>query len=1140
MRESRGKSIDRDERPLAENSFPLLGKTSPEMAERELLYRTVFDQTFQMTGTLDSDGTLLQVNRTALNLIGVAEKDVLGRPFAETPWWSNAPIEQQKLREAIQTAAGGELVRFETRHYDARQREMVVDFSLKPAMDATGRVAFLIAEGRDITSYERASRKLTRLKNLYLALSSINEAILRHRDADSLLQEVCKIATGVDEVRMAWFGFVEPQGGVVRPSVWSGGVTPDIHEFFVDAAALDMMAAASHDNVEGEEAGGALVIDDLSRDPDAGRWAELLQNLGLRSLAAYPLLCRERICGIFVLYSDRAGLFQGDIGALFEKMAANVAYALDNLERERLRSESEHALRESEARYRELVENANTIILRISPDGLVTHYNEFAERFFGWSNAEVVGRPIWKTILPAEDELNGDLRDLFAKASDNPEAYRYHFNRNLCKDGSSVWIAWTNKVFTGRDGQVQEILSIGIDLTAQQQQADLLERKAREEEVRAELLRLSVEESTLPEFLEQSLAVLVKSPWLGVLPQGAIFLVGPSGNELTMQATVNLPEPVVEQCANILFGECLCGRAALEKQPLFVKSCRHKALAHAESPRAHVHHVLPLLAGHELLGVLTLYLPVEQAEDKVQESFLLNVADLLATVIAKKQAQAVLREHDSLLEQLIDSIPLPIFHKDAGLTYLGCNEAFAKEILGLPKQGIIGKTMYDIAPADLAEVYDEADLALLKSGGRQVYETEVMFTDGRRHPVIMHKAVLHNRSGSPSGIVGAILDLSEHKQLEDQLRHSQKVEALGTLTGGIAHDFNNLLTAIMGYASILQLKLPKNEPQVETVEQILATTERAAALTQSLLTYSRKKVANPQQVEFNAVVQGVRRIIERVIRESIHVDFDLCPEALPVLADRTQLEQVLLNLATNARDAMLQGGELLVRTRPVELDAATIRRHPDIAPGRYLQLSVADSGSGIPPEILDRIFDPFFTTKEVGRGTGLGLSICFSIVKQHHGFIDVETESGRGATFLVYLPLTAGPSAAAREADKVSSAPRGNETVLLAEDDPAVRLSNRLLLEEFGYRVVEARDGIEVLEILDRRARDIGLVVSDVVMPRMGGMQVRREIERRWPQMPMLFISGYTFGEADDELDVLEKPVRPLELLNRIRDLLDG
>lgn len=1136
------KIIGLGDKSLRKSYFPELRKRLGEIEEKELLYHAIFDQAYQLITTLDLNGRVLQVNTTALQLIGAREVDIVGRPFPQTPWWEHSPLEQAKVRQAIAEAADGGTVRFETCHRDARGGEHAIDFSLKPALDQAGKVVFLIAEGRDVTSYERTSRELLQLKNLYLALSRVNSAILINRRAKDLMQDICEIAAVINEVRLAWFGFVDPAGGVVRPLVWAGEAIAAVHEFHIDTGEQEPDAPCGFQSQRAGQSGQPLVIDDLQQDPEALPWKSLLEDYGLRSLGAYPVQCLEGTSGLLVLYSDVPGLFRGSVNELFMEMAANVAYALDNLEREKLRTQAEQALRESEARFRELVENANTIILRLSPQGEVTYFNDFAERFFGWNSGEVVGRPVWETILPGADSKGEDLSELFSGVCSRPEIYRYHVNQNVCKDGRRVWVAWTNKVFSDADGTISEILSIGVDITGQREQAAMLERKVGEEEVRTKLLRLSVEEMPLQTYLQRALCELTAAPWLGLLPIGAIFLADPSGQELRLLAAHNLSEGKTRACAKVPFGTCLCGQVAQQKRPLFRHHCNLRQ-ADDVAVSGHAHHILPLLSGDDLLGVLSLYLPEESRCDKEQETFLVTVADLLASVIVRKEAQVALREHDTLLQQLIDSIPLPIFHKDADLVYQGCNDAFAREVIGLAKQEIIGKTAADLAPSDLASVYADADLQLLKEGGGQVYETEVVFADGNRHPVIFHKAVLHKPDGTPRGIVGALLDLMEHKQLEEQLRHAQKVEALGTLTGGIAHDFNNLLTAIMGYASILQLKMPPHELYTDMVRQILATTERAANLTHSLLTYSRKKVAHPQVIELNQVVGDVKSLARRLIRESIDLDFDLCADSLPVLADATQFEQVLINLVTNARDAMLQGGHLIVSTRRVTVDKVLQRRHAQILPGDYAMIVVTDSGSGIPDELLERIFDPFFTTKEVGRGTGLGLSICYSIVKQHQGFIDVDTGVERGTTFRIYLPIAEMSETADPASEVAAGVPGGEETLLLVEDDPSVRISSRLLLEEFGYRVIDTGDGAEALEVLGRRAGEINLILSDVVMPRMSGMELRTRVLQRWPKLPMLFTSGYTFDTLEEhgagDVEVIEKPAKPAELLLRIRELLD-
>jgi signal transduction histidine kinase/ActR/RegA family two-component response regulator len=384
----------------------------------------------------------------------------------------------------------------------------------------------------------------------------------------------------------------------------------------------------------------------------------------------------------------------------------------------------------------------------------------------------------------------------------------------------------------------------------------------------------------------------------------------------------------------------------------------------------------------------------------------------------------------------------------------------------------------------------------------------------------------------------------EKRQLEEQLRQAQKMEAIGTLAGGIAHDFNNILMVIIGYGDLLLMKLEKNETVRKYMEQILAAAKRAANLTQSLLAFSRKQIIDPRPLNLNEVILNVEKMLSRLIGEDIEFRVDLAHGAMMVMADVGQMEQILINLAANARDAMPDGGVLTISTAPIDLDGSFFRGHDVKKPGRYVLLSVADTGSGIDEKTRERIFEPFFTTKEIGKGTGLGLSIVYGIVKQHDGVIDVWSKTGKGTIFRIYLPMiVADTKGIDTEAHKLVRG--GTETVLIAEDDVEVRSLSREILERYGYRVIDAIDGEDAVDKFMKHEKDIEIILLDMVMPKKNGREVLEEIRKIRPDVKALFISGYAphsmhqKGILEDGIQFISKPISVDDLLKKVREMLD-
>jgi len=387
---------------------------------------------------------------------------------------------------------------------------------------------------------------------------------------------------------------------------------------------------------------------------------------------------------------------------------------------------------------------------------------------------------------------------------------------------------------------------------------------------------------------------------------------------------------------------------------------------------------------------------------------------------------------------------------------------------------------------------------------------------------------------------------SENAYLEAQLRQAQKMEAIGQLAGGVAHDFNNILSAIIGFGTLLEMGLDRNNPAHDHLKQILSAADRATRLTQSLLAFSRKQIINPRHIDLNDIVRDIEKMLNRLITEDIDLRICLDEKELSVLADQGQIDQVLVNLVTNARDAMPHGGRLTIRTSDIEPPPdMLIAQHSD-GPATCALLEVSDTGEGIDIRVKDRIFEPFFTTKEVGKGTGLGLSMVYGIIKQHDGHITANSEPGQGTTIRIYLPFAGNGPIKPVRAEEPGRPPTGNETVLVVEDDNEVRVLHHAVLETFGYRVLEAVDGEDAVDQFICNRDEIDLVVMDVVMPRKNGRQAYAEIVALRPDIKVLFMSGYAEdivqekGIAADGLNFIPKPVAPLEMLRRIRETLDS
>jgi two-component system cell cycle sensor histidine kinase/response regulator CckA len=507
-------------------------------------------------------------------------------------------------------------------------------------------------------------------------------------------------------------------------------------------------------------------------------------------------------------------------------------------------------------------------------------------------------------------------------------------------------------------------------------------------------------------------------------------------------------------------------------------------------------------------------------------------------------AEAALRASEqrfrALVEHSWDAIAL--FGPDGAILY---GSPATTRVLGYDLAEFVGRNALDlIHPEDRAAVVGRLTEAMANPGGRVDVAARVRHKDGSWRYL---EGVLTNLLDDPSvgGIVNNYRDATERRSLEQQVIQAQKMEAVGRLAGGVAHDFNNILTAIGGYTDLLLADLPLDDPRRQDVDEIHRAADRAAALTQQLLAFSRRQVLQPKVIDLNALVSNVEKLLGRLIGEDVQLATALAHDVGRVRADPGQLEQVIVNLAVNARDAMPAGGKLTIETRNVDLDAAYAAEHRTVVPGPYVVIAVSDTGTGMSTETQSHIFEPFFTTKEVGKGTGLGLATVYGIVKQSGGSIWVYSELGHGTTIKVYLPrVDEPPEPLAAPGLANPERLRGTETILLVEDEPAVRAVARQILARQGYTVLEAPDGPAALAMFAGGGR-VDLILTDVVMPGMSGRTLADQLATRWPGVRVLYMSGYTddaivrHGMLEPGLAYLQKPFRPDALVRKVREVLN-
>lgn len=516
----------------------------------------------------------------------------------------------------------------------------------------------------------------------------------------------------------------------------------------------------------------------------------------------------------------------------------------------------------------------------------------------------------------------------------------------------------------------------------------------------------------------------------------------------------------------------------------------------------------------------------------------------ISILLERKRTEDYLKESKEQYRDLVELSPETIYIQQEG-KFVFVNGA-GVELFGVTGQeDLLGKPVLDFIHPDGWETAS-AWVRMEQEKGKIISSVEEKYLRVNGTPVDMEvSAVPIDYLGKPALQVFA-RDITGRKRLEDQLRQSQRIEAVGRLAGGIAHDFNNLMTVITGYVGLSKKRLGNPELLAKGLDEIGKAGNRATRLTNQLIAFSRKQILQPQILDLNQIVSNLDKMLLRLIGEDIELLTVLGINIGKVKADPGQIEQVVVNLALNARDAMPKGGRLNIETGGENLDEHSIHQYGDLPPGPYVKLVLRDNGVGIDKETISHIFEPYFTTKEVGKGTGLGLATVYGIIRQSGGDVRVESELGKGSTFTILLPRTSEAESVESDIDMVQETLRGKETILLVEDEEPVRNLLRETLEEAGYTVLEAPDGGEALAILSRPGQTIHLILSDVVMPKMGGRDLADQVASLHPEIKLLLISGYpetVLGQQDDTgggLPFLFKPFTPHDLTNKVRNVLDG
>jgi len=854
----------------------------------------------------------------------------------------------------------------------------------------------------------------------------------------------------------------------------------------VDPAAVIVLAPASRTEalraLQGLSGTGAPIVAVLggTRELDA---------LELLSAGASEVLSRE-------------GLTRALLGAACARAAA--------------RERALVGLRAQEALYRTLVERDADAIIAIDQDLRITYASEGAVRLVGWSPPEVVGRPATEFTTPEGLAL---LLDAVQWVLANPGRHYQSHGPIRHREGHVVHMEGS-LINLLDEPSVRAIVMTFRDSAARDEQTRRLQRNEAQ-------FRTLAEETPVPVWLEDADRNLIYENRTALEFVGRTFAEEAGTGWLSTVHPDDLPR----------VREHYQGTAQIRRSV----SLEFRMRRHDGSWRNLLQIAIPRLDEQgRIVGYLGVDVDITDLKAKAART---EAAEQRYRLFVERSAEGIWRfEVDPPIPtDLPPEEQIPLMARNGVLAE--CNLAMARQYGRADPSELIGARLTDLL--DPAEPHNREFLLAFIAGGYQVVDAETHEFDKRqRRLVFLNTLVGIVEHGKLIRVWGLQRDVTERIQLEEEARQVRRMETAGRLAGGIAHDFNNLLTAILGTSDILLQSLDPQSEHHADVEEIKRAATRAAGLTHQLLAFSRRQVLQPKVLDLNELVRGVESLLRRLIGEHIQLSTRPAQGLWPVRADPGQLEQVIVNLCVNARDAMPTGGALVVETANIHLTDPPDGPETVIQPGRYVQLTVTDNGVGMDSDTRLHLFEPFFTTKEPGKGTGLGLATVYGIIKQSGGYIFVDSAPGEGSRFRVYLPQVEGETERPAIQVPAPPTPTGRETILLVEDEESVRRLGRRILEGAGYRILEAADGAEALAVAEAWQGEFDLIVTDVIMPEMSGQELSTRLRERSPNLRILYVSGYTddtilqHGQLLPNTGFLQKPFTPTSLLQRVQEVL--
>lgn len=1046
-----------------------------------------------------ADGRVIELSQTFTAITGYTREDIpTHRDWMEKAFGIESQSVTQRSLDGNIPALGTNYRRETTIRTKFGAERCWLYFESNPRALSDGSDT-LISMALDITDRREAEHNLrNRVQSLEL-LNALSNDVARAKALPEIYEAAMRVVTeaaGADRAALLLFD----SSGVMRFEASKG-----LSENY-----LRTIEGHSPWNLDQQRA-RPILIEDIFQDASMNDFQAVFAEEGIRALAFIPLIYEDRLLGKFMLYFNTPHRISEEALKLVQTAANQVAVAIE-------RKLSEQALKRSEARYRDLVESLDGVVFEKNlHNPAFTFLSPRVETILGYPSSTLRESPeLWFNRLVYVEDRN-KLENLYQRCSENLFGYEVEF-RVFHNKGHMLWLREIGSPVLDEEGCFAGFRGIMLDITRHKEAQESL--KQSEERLRQVVLGSP---NPMVVYAEDGEILHMSRTWSG--------FTGYHLHEMpTKQAWLQLG-----------FGDRWAHRWD-SIQKAFANTVDSEGKEEEIQTRS-----------GEIRNWVISEVPLGKLPDgrRIRASAAMDITERKKYEAKLESILYRLQETHALLDTLFENAPVGLGFWDSQVRFARVNQALS-EITGLPATSHLGRTVAELFPNLDSQIH--SNLQRVLETGSAIVAREVL-GETPAAPGLMRYFLMSfypvRLKGRIAGVGAVCEDITERRgteialqESEEKLRHSQKMEAIGRLAGGVAHDFNNLLTAINGYSELGLALIEKNHPVRENLEEIHRAGERAASLTRQLLAYSRKQLLTPRILDLNLVLSGMEGMLRRLIGEHLNLQMHLSPHLGSVKADPAQIEQIVLNLAINARDAMPMGGELHIETAEADLDEVYSHYLLAVQPGKHARISVSDTGMGMSPEVRQRIFDPFFTTKEQGKGTGLGLSSVYGSVEQSGGNISVESREGEGTRFDIFFPIAEPEENLGRSTAflPLSFFQSGQGKILLVEDEDAVRSFILKVLELKGYTVIQASNAGHALEIAG--GKPIDLLLTDVVMPGMNGPTLAKRLLMDRPGLKVIYMSGYTsditltHGLHADEAEFLQKPFNQSQLLQKVQAVL--